>query len=58
MMKYISIAVFLLLLFIISTSVSITDNVLLNSGSKVSQDEITQMRNATLFAPIKKSTEH
>lgn len=58
MMKYISIAVFLLLLFIISTSVSITDNVLLNSGSKVSRDEITHMRNSTLFAPIKKSTEH
>ena len=58
MMKYISITVFLLLLFIISTSVSITDKVLLNSGNKVSQDEITHMRNSTLFAPIKKSTEH
>ena len=58
MMKYISIAVFLLLLFIISTSVSITDYILINSKSNVSQDEITHMRNATLFAPIKKSTAH
>ena len=48
----------LLLLFVVATSVSITDYILINSGSKVSQDEITHMRNATLFAPIKKNAEH
>ena len=58
MMKYISIAVFLLLLFIISTSVSITDNILIKSGNKVSQDEITHMRNAYIFDKNKISTEH
>ena len=58
MIKYISIATLLLLLFIVATSVSITDYILINSGSKVSQDEITHMRNGTLFAPIKKTKEH
>ena len=58
MIKYISIAAVLLLLFIIATSVSITDYILINSGSKVSQDEITHIRNAYIFDMNKISTEH
>ena len=58
MMKYISIAAVLLLLFIVATSVSITDYILINSGSKVSQDEITHIRNAYIFDKNKISTEH
>ena len=58
MIKYISIAVVLLLLFILATSVSITDYILINSGSKVSQDEITYIRNTSIFDKNKISTEH
>ena len=58
MTKYISIAVVLLLLFIVATSVSITDYILINSGSKVSQDEITLMRNAYIFDKNTTSTGH
>ena len=58
MIKYISIAVALLLLFIISTSVAITDKILIKSGSKVSQDEITHMRNAYIFDKNEISTGH
>jgi len=58
MIKYISIAVVLLLLFIISTSVAITDKILIKSGSKVSQDEITHMRNAYIFDKNEISTGH
>ena len=58
MIKYISIAVVLLLLFIVATSVSITDYILINSGNKVSQNEITHIRNAYIFDKKKTSTEH
>ncbi len=58
MIKYISIATLLLLLFIVATSVSITDYILINSGSKVSQDEITHIRNAYIFDKNKINTEH
>ena len=59
MIKYISIAVGLLLLLIVATSVSITDYILINSGSKVSQDEVTHIRNSYIFDKNKKiSTEH
>ena len=58
MIKYISIAAVLLLLFIVATSVSITDYILINSGSKVSQDEITHIRNTYIFDKNKISTEH
>ena len=58
MIKYISIAMVLLLLFIVATSVSITDYILINSGNKVSQEEITQIRNAFIFDKNKISTEH
>ena len=58
MIKYISIAVALLLLFIVATSVAITDNILMNTGSKVSQDEINHIRNAYIFDKNKKSSEH
>ena len=58
MIKYIFIAVVLLLLFIVATSVSITDYILINSGTKVSQDEITNIRNAYIFDKNKISTEH
>jgi uncharacterized membrane protein len=58
MIKYISIVVVLLLLFIVATSVSITDYILINSGSKASQDEITHIRNAYIFDENKISTKH
>jgi len=58
MTKYIFTAVILLLLFVVSTSVSITDNILMNSGNKVSQDEITHIRNAFIFDKNKNSIEH
>jgi len=58
MIKYISIAAALLLLFIVATSVSITDYILINSGTKVSQDEITHIRNGYIFDKNKISTEH
>ena len=58
MIKYIFIAVILLLLFIVATSVSITDYILINSGNKVSQDEITHMRNAYIFDKNNINTEH
>ena len=58
MIKYISIAAVLLLLFIVVTSVSITDYILIHSGNKVSQDEITNIRNAYIFDKNKISTEH
>ena len=58
MIKYIFIAVVLLLLFIVSTSVSITDNILMNSGNKISQDEITNIRNAYIFDKNKNNSEH
>ena len=58
MIKYISIGAVLLLLIIISTSVSITDKILIKSGSKVSQDEITLMRNAYIFDKNTTSTGH
>ena len=58
MIKYISIAVVLLLLFIVVTSVSITDYILMNSGNKISQDEITNIRNTYIFDKNKISTEH
>ena len=58
MIKYISIAAALLLLFIVAKSVSITDYILINSGSKVSQDEITHIRNTYIFDKNNISTEH
>ena len=58
MIKYISIAMVLLLLFVVATSVSITDYILMNSGNKISQDEITHIRNAYIFDKNKTSTEH
>ena len=58
MIKYISIAVALLLLFIVARSVSITDYILINSGIKVSQDEVTHIRSAYIFDKNKISTEH
>ena len=58
MIKYISIAVVFLLLFIVATSVSITDYIVINSGVKVSQDEITHIRNAYMFDKNKISTKH
>ena len=58
MIKYISIAAVLLLLFIVTTSVSITDYIVINSGIKASQDEITHIRNAYIFDKNKISTEH
>ena len=58
MIKYISIAMVLLLLFVVATSVSITDYILMNSGNKISQDEITHIRNAYIFDKNKISTEH
>ena len=58
MIKYISLVVVLLLLFTVETSVSITDYILINSKSKVSQDEITNIRNAYIFNKKKISTEH
>ena len=58
MIKYISIAMVLLLLFVVATSVSITDYFLMNSGNKISQDEITHIRNAYIFDKNKISTEH
>ena len=58
MIKYISIATLLLLLFIVATSVSITDYILINSGNKISQEEITNIRNAYIFDKDKISTEH
>ena len=58
MIKYISIAMVLLLLFVVATSVSITDYILINSVSKVSQDEITHIRNTFIFDKNKISTEH
>tara|TARA_B100001123_G_C14869557_1_gene851366 strand:+ start:537 stop:713 length:177 start_codon:yes stop_codon:yes gene_type:complete len=58
MIKYISIAIVLLLLFIVATSVSITDYILINSGNKVSQDEIAHIRNAYIHDKNKISTEH
>ena len=48
----------LLLLFIVATSVSITDYILMNSGNKISQDEITHIRNTYIFDKNKISTEH
>ena len=48
----------LLLLFIVATSVSITDYFLINSGNKVSQDEITHIRNSYMFDKNKISAEH
>ena len=48
----------LLLLFIVATSVSITDYILINSGNKVSQDEIAHIRNAYIHDKNKISTEH
>ena len=58
MIKYISIAAVLLLLFVVATSVSITDYILINSGNKVSQDEITDIRNSYIFDKNKISIEH
>ena len=58
MVKYISIAVVLLLLFIVAKSVSITDYIIIKSGNKVSQDEITHIRNAYIFDKNQISTEH
>ena len=58
MIKYISIAMVLLLLFVVATSVSITDYFLMNSGNKISQDEITHIRNTYIFDKNKISTEH
>jgi len=58
MIKYISIAMVLLLLFVVATSVSITDYILMNSGNKISQDEITHIRNTYIFDKNKISTEH
>ena len=58
MIKYISIAAVLLLLFIVATSVSITDYIIMNSGNKISQDEITHIRNTYIFDKNKISTEH
>ena len=58
MIKYISIAMVLLLLFVVATSVSFTDYIIMNSGNKISQDEITHIRNAYIFDKNKISTEH
>tara|TARA_Y100000590_G_C15615562_1_gene975581 strand:+ start:615 stop:830 length:216 start_codon:yes stop_codon:yes gene_type:complete len=58
MIKYISIVLVLLLLFIVATSVSITDKIIMNSGNKVTQDEITHIRNSYILDKNKNSIEH
>ena len=58
MIKVIFIAAVLLLLFIVTRSASITDYIVINSGIKASQDEITRIRNSYIFDKNKISTEH
>ena len=58
MMKYISIAILLILLIIVSTSVSITDKAVIKAGTKLTQDEIDHMRQSIFFHKKKITKEH